>query len=42
MPDSDGDCDPDPDADSCFPAALSGSNVKATGFPADTYIVNRQ
>jgi hypothetical protein len=30
MPDSD--CDPDSDPDNAFPAALSGAQVKATGF----------
>jgi hypothetical protein len=30
MPDSD--CDPDSDPANAFPAALSGSHVKATGF----------
>jgi hypothetical protein len=34
MPDSDGDWDPDPDSDpeNAFPADLSGSHAKATGF----------
>jgi hypothetical protein len=32
MPDSDCDPDSDADADNAFPAALTGSYVKATGF----------
>jgi len=39
MPDSDGDCDTDSDPDNAFPAALSGSQVKATGFSGE-YLVN--
>jgi len=35
--DDDSDCDPIPIPTVAFPAALSGSNVKATGFAVDTY-----
>jgi hypothetical protein len=40
MPDSDCDCDPDCDPASAFPATLSGSHVKATGFAGGYLIYN--
>jgi hypothetical protein len=38
MPDSDGDWDADPDSENDFPAALSGSHVKAIGL-TDGYLL---